>query len=173
MESVCWAHCRDVFTVKKWISHRDRWGEGASSGDEGQVWRRGTNAFKDHDSFGQWGSRERCSSSSERSHETALWRGGNQLQGTYPWVTIGQARTWVRSWAFPPHRKATEIEDEIVWTKVSIKHRLRKTGGCHWIVPVDQPTVHHASEVADAIYTYLQRHGDILIVFIYFYFIAR
>ena len=39
--------------------------------------------------IGKWGSRERCSSSSERSHETATWRGGtcNQLQGTYPWVT--------------------------------------------------------------------------------------
>jgi len=75
--------------------------------------------------------------------------------------------------SIPSSSQGDEIEDEIVWTKVSIKRRLRETGGSHWIVPVHQRRVHHASVVADAIYTYLQRHGDILIVFVYSYFIAR
>ena len=52
--------------------------------------------------------------------------------------------------------------------KVEYTHQLTQDVTTQGIVPVDQPTVHHASEVADAIYTYLQRHGDILIVFIYF-----
>ena len=53
--------------------------------------------------------------------------------------------------------------------KVEYTHQLTHNVTSQGIVPLDQPTVHHASEVADAIYTYLQRHGDILIVFIYFY----
>ena len=57
--------------------------------------------------------------------------------------------------------------------KVENTHQLTQDVTSQVIVPVDQPKVHHAREVADAIYTYLQRHGDILIVFIYFYFIAR
>ena len=53
--------------------------------------------------------------------------------------------------------------------KVEYTHQLTQDVTIQGIVPLDQPTVHHTSEVADAIYTYLQRHGDILIVFIYFY----
>ena len=50
--------------------------------------------------------------------------------------------------------------------KVEYTHQLTQDVTIQGIVPLDQPTVHHTSEVADAIYTY---HGDILTVFIYFY----